>query len=152
MTTHYLNQWWPKFMTPYDVTISQWVNKSWCIWQFYYKFPENICCSHVQSTHVTFKSQCNVDTNNCVQYLLCIKNSLEGWHGDLSLVVNNWIWVPRGRQYALHSFISVMTTSSNGNIFRVTGHLCGEFTGDRWIPRKKASDAELWCFLWSAPE
>ena len=22
----------------------------------------------------------------------------------------------------------------NGNIFRVTGHLCGEFTGDRWIP------------------
>ena len=22
----------------------------------------------------------------------------------------------------------------------------------RWIPRAKASDAELWCFLWSAPE
>ena len=29
-----------------------------------------------------------------------------------------------------------MMTSSNGNIFRVTGHLCGEFTGRRWIPRK----------------
>ena len=28
-----------------------------------------------------------------------------------------------------------MMTSSNGNIFRVTGHLCGEFTGHRWIPR-----------------
>ena len=42
----------------------------------------------------------------------------------------------------------VMMTSSNGNIFRVTGHLCGEFTG----PRTKASDAEVWCFLWSAPE
>ena len=42
-------------------------------------------------------------------------------------------------------------TLSNGNIFRVTGPLCGEFTGDRWIPRTKASDAELWCFLWSAP-
>ena len=26
-----------------------------------------------------------------------------------------------------------MMTSSNGNIFRVTGHLCGEFTGPRWI-------------------
>ena len=38
-------------------------------------------------------------------------------------------------------------TSSNGNIFRVTGHLCGEFTGPRWIPRTKASDAELWCLL-----
>ena len=23
---------------------------------------------------------------------------------------------------------------------------------DRWIPLTKASDAELWCFLWSAPE
>ena len=43
-------------------------------------------------------------------------------------------------------------TSSNANIFRVTGHLCGEFTGHRWIPRTKASDTELWCFLWSASE
>ena len=41
-----------------------------------------------------------------------------------------------------------MMTSSNGNIFRVTGHLCGKFTGPRWISRTKASDAELWCFLW----
>ena len=32
-------------------------------------------------------------------------------------------------------------------IFRVTSPLCGEFTGHRWIPLKKPSDAELWCFL-----
>ena len=37
-------------------------------------------------------------------------------------------------------------------LFRVTGHLCGEFTGHRWIPRTKACDAEPWCYLWSAPE
>ena len=43
-------------------------------------------------------------------------------------------------------------TSSNGNIFRVTGPLYGEFTGDRWIPFTKASDAELWCFIWSPPQ
>ena len=36
--------------------------------------------------------------------------------------------------------------------FRVTGPLCGEFTGHRWIPLTKASDAELGCFLWSEPE
>ena len=36
-----------------------------------------------------------------------------------------------------------MMTSSNGNIFRVTGPLCGEFTGHRWIPRSKAIDTEL---------
>ena len=40
-----------------------------------------------------------------------------------------------------------MTASSNGNIFRVTGLLWGEFTGHRWIPHTKASDAELWYFL-----
>ena len=28
-------------------------------------------------------------------------------------------------------------TSSNGNIFRVTGQLCGEFTSLRWIPRTR---------------
>ena len=39
-----------------------------------------------------------------------------------------------------------MMTSSNENIFHVTGPLCGEFTGHRWIPLTKASDAELWCF------
>ena len=46
----------------------------------------------------------------------------------------------------------VMMTSSNENISPVTGPLCGEFTGDRWIPLTKASDAERWCFLWSTPE
>ena len=29
-----------------------------------------------------------------------------------------------------------MSTSSNGNIFRVTGRLWREFTGHRWIPLK----------------
>ena len=45
-----------------------------------------------------------------------------------------------------------MMTSSNGNIFRVTGPLWGVSTGDRRIYLTKASDAELWYFLWSAPE
>ena len=39
-----------------------------------------------------------------------------------------------------------------GNTFRVNDPLCGEFTGHRWIPPAEASDAELWCFLWSALE
>ena len=46
----------------------------------------------------------------------------------------------------------LIMASSNGSIFRVTGPLCGEFTGHRWIPLPKASDAELWCFLWSTPK
>ena len=34
-------------------------------------------------------------------------------------------------------FYSFMKTSSNGNIFHVTGLLCGEFTGERWIPPQR---------------
>ena len=45
---------------------------------------------------------------------------------------------------------SVIMTSSNGNIFLVTGLMCGEFTGDRWSPLTNARDADRWCFLWSA--
>ena len=42
--------------------------------------------------------------------------------------------------FIMHKIIKVaniMMTSSNGNIFRVTGHLCGKFTGPRWIFRTK---------------
>ena len=35
------------------------------------------------------------------------------------------------------TFKIIIMTSSNGNIFRVTGHLCGEFTGLRWSPGHK---------------
>ena len=34
-----------------------------------------------------------------------------------------------------------MMTSSNGNNFRVHGHLCGEFTGRRWIPRTNGHES-----------
>ena len=47
---------------------------------------------------------------------------------------------------------ALMLKSWNGSIFRVTGPLCGEFIGQRWISLAKASDVELWCFLWSSPE
>ena len=81
--------------------------------------------------------------------------------GDELMVGMSWPDMPHNRN--LRSFkrllqtitdysIDSMMTTSNGNIFRVTGHLCGEFTGPRWIPHTKASDAELWCLLWSAPE
>ena len=43
-----------------------------------------------------------------------------------------------------------MMTSSNENIFRVTAFF--PVTDHRWIPLTKASDAELWCFLRSAPQ
>ena len=48
---------------------------------------------------------------------------------------------------------SVMMTSSNGNI-QVPRYwpFVREIHRSRWITHIKASDAELWCILWSAPE
>ena len=37
----------------------------------------------------------------------------------------------------------VIMTSSNGNVFRDTGPLCGEVIGLQWIPLTKDNDAEL---------
>ena len=50
------------------------------------------------------------------------------------------------------SGVILMLMSSNGTIFRVTGHLWGETTAHRWILLTKANDAALWDFPWSAPE
>ena len=39
-------------------------------------------------------------------------------------------------------YITLMVTSSNGNIFSIIVHLCGEFTSYWWISHTKGSDAE----------
>ena len=54
-----------------------------------------------------------------------------------------WLLINRVSQAweQLHKmYSSIMMTSSNGNIFHVTGPLCREFTGPQWIPHTKASD------------
>ena len=52
----------------------------------------------------------------------------------------------------MHIVQVFMMTSTNENIFRVTGPLWRETTVHRWIPLTKTNNAELWCFPWSAPE
>ena len=60
-------------------------------------------------------------------------------------------------QFALHGLFTMLSMLEiNDDVikwkhFRVTGLLREEFTGHRWIPLTKASDAQLWCFLWSGP-
>ena len=68
---------------------------------------------------------------------------------SLALVCYGYIPVLHGLKWIIHQ---IMMMSSNGNIFHVTGSLCGELTGHRWIPLTKASDMEFWYFLWSVPE
>ena len=46
-------------------------------------------------------------------------------------------WLHTTLPYETNDSYADMMTSSNGNPFRVTGHLCGEFTGPRWIPAQR---------------
>ena len=108
-------------------------------------------------------------------FLSCVTLKFDGWPwqtiGHLFYATSSFVnhfkaisefkleWQSANTQFHSKSAIFVpcdleifMMTSSNGNIFRVTDHLCGKFTGPRWISRTKASDAELWCFLWFTPE
>ena len=71
-------------------------------------------------------------------YILYIHKGF--WVDDMSL---------KPSVYTLSLLALYMISSSNGHIFRVTGPLCGEFTGHRWIPLTKASVAELCCVLGS---
>ena len=48
------------------------------------------------------------------------------WSESVQIMASHWI-----RHRPLSNLMSMMT-SWKGNIFRVTGHLCGEFTGDQW--------------------
>ena len=48
-----------------------------------------------------------------------------------------WILYPQTMLLVNHSPTISMMTSSNGNIFRVTGHLCGEFTGPGEFPTQR---------------
>ena len=87
----------------------------------------------------------------------CLYIWLTQWHCDdlFIIIVHMYGKKITSRQHSTLCMISVEVLyrlwNHDGNIFRVTGSLCGEFTGLRWIPNTKASDAELWCFLWSAP-
>ena len=74
------------------------------------------------------------------------------WLWELKISVYTWESAWHMMKYVYAHYCIYIMTSSNGNIFHITSLLCGEFTSDRWIPYTKASDAELWCFLWSAPE
>ena len=69
-----------------------------------------------------------------------------------SVFFSCWVWhVPGCLLHPLFRWWRMMTSSS-GNMFRITGPLHGGFTVHRGIPLTKTSDAELWCFLWYAPE
>ena len=60
-------------------------------------------------------------------------NSLNHWSDSLVnfIYVSAHKHIPTGYSKIMYTRVQThMMTSSNGNIFRVTGHLCGDFTGE----------------------
>ena len=111
-----------------------------CNIQLSFSSNENKGIFHNYSTDQKFKP--NADISRIFKILLGFIHPLVTCNGDSIKQAQSQHLNQLGPSFTM--------TPSNGNIFRVTDLLCGEFTG-RWIPRTKASDAELWCFLWSAP-
>ena len=107
-----------------------------CGWQ------HRICGHFVNKTKTYFL--------NLQDFKIPKQNATEKCYSDLLRMLDDdeWMTTIMVKTTDWHAF---MMTSSNGNISRVIGHFCEEFTSHRWIPSTKANDAELWCFLWSAP-
>ena len=114
---------------------------------------------HAQNITHVYVLQLQVSQTRRMWHNVCTYMRSTLWLNDLALgdfPCNCWS-LQGSMCYHLNIMVTnkesnAIMTSSNGNIFRVTGLLCGEFIGHRWIPRTKASDAELWCSIWFALE
>ena len=59
---------------------------------------------------------------------------------------DRWIPIAKGQERG-NNFHVNMKMSSNGNSFRVTGHLCGEFTGPGDFPTQRLVTQSLDVFF-----
>ena len=87
-------------------------------------------CLHFEEIFViSCTRSCQNDNFRCSQW--------RRFHQNDPISVSVIVWLsgnqPLNKSWIL-SIIRGMMTSSNGNIFRVTGPLCGEFTGPREFP------------------
>ena len=179
-TSHYLTQCWPRYLLPYGVNRPQWVNSSppgqngrhfaddtfkrnllnkmffFLSIRFSLKFvpngPMDNKAALVQVIACRRTGDKSLPKPMLTQFIDTYKRHWGRCVKDSPVPTRTNRFPCKWTRKMLNVHIKCMMTSSNGNTFRVTDHLCGEFTGHRWIPRTKASDAELWCFLWSPPE
>ena len=131
----------------YDITcrkMSYAIFRLWCVC-FYPRTVMYVFRFVYRALSVWAQFQYKDRFSRCRTYIIKIRWSWDRLVFIIGLHIETTLWWVDGVDG------STMMTSSNGSIFRVTGPLCGEFTGHWWIPLTKASDAELRCFLWSAP-
>ena len=132
------------FDVSFDLRLNKRLSKQ--SWGWWFETPSRPLWCHCNVYEAYLADLCTGDKDWCVYFPLSFAVFLKK-------VINSRMH-NKSRHYKTISscFPTEWHFNILGNIFRVTGPLCGEFTSHRWIPLTKASDAELWCFLWSAPE
>ena len=68
-------------------------------------------------------------------------------------ITHTTIIIKQGKSipWSRHQIVELLQDSRNSSALAILD-LCEETTSHRWIPLTKVSDAELWCFPWSAPD
>ena len=135
----------------------QWWNVAWwplpeSIWTPYQRNLETFTGVHFCRKWISYQSSNRVWKlrSKLGQYLLrvnVLKMSCINSNIPATAMAN---WQQLHTNMVCISTFKYMMTSSNGNIFRVTSLLRGEFIGHRWTSLTKANDAELLYFLWFA--
>ena len=116
----------------FDLCVNKWSSKQSKHWWF--ETPSNSLWGHWNAF---------LHTNCYILIQISLKLAPRGLINNNSGLVGTMAWCCRVKIYDdifkwkhLHS----------------TSPFCREFTCQWWIPSTKASDVELWCFLWYLPE
>ena len=140
-----MSLWHYTFSTPLFNRGECWSAGCLCWW-------EAVSCKIFFSS--VFQSSCS-SRLTCTAIILFFSVVFPGRRVEV-MFINAEKFVCTGEELVVYTSVlsnrKFMMTSSNGNIFCVTGPVWEEFIGHQLIPLTKASDAEVWCFLWSAPE
>ena len=138
-------------MSLYGVNRPEWVlnQQYFRLFHLYTIRPSDVLCIKLitnGSLNVLLSVRCRADNTSAGDIARMKKNdiSLLVQYDCRRIMLHDGYWFGRDIE---------MMTSSNGNVFHITG-LCegNALATHRWIPLTKASDAELWYFIWSAPE
>ena len=137
-TSHYLSQCWHKYMSPYGVTRPQHFNRlrAELFWETINSFGYSIIYQNWQLIEILPSGRLGtVYPNHLMPWLLMSWRCKESRHQQ----PRHWLSCREysGLSTRRDNGNGNMMTSSNGNIFRVTCPLCGEFTGPGEFPTQR---------------
>ena len=119
----------------FDLCLNKRLSKPW--WGWWFETPYDVT--------VMLENHISVDWS----YLhISVWHSMVSWHGYVFCITIPLRWAPTGQRWIPTTHDDVIKWKH----FPRNWPFVRGIHRSRWIPHTKASDAELWCFLWSASE